>query len=88
VFDWYEYIDKKKCKVVVLEFTDYALLWWKNLKIQRRRDGEKDITTYMTMKRVMKKRFIPDYYKQELYIRLQILQQGFLSMEECLIDGV
>jgi hypothetical protein len=26
------------------------------------------------MKRVMKKRFVPDYYKQELYIRLQTLR--------------
>ena len=35
-----------------------------------------------TMKRVMKKRFVPDYYKQELYIRLQTLRQGSLSVEE------
>jgi len=34
------------------------------------------------MKRVMKKRFVPDYYKQELYIKLQTLQQGSLSVEE------
>jgi hypothetical protein len=34
------------------------------------------------MKRVMKKRFVPDYYKQELYIRLQTLLQGSLSVEE------
>jgi len=34
------------------------------------------------MKRVMKKRFVPDYYKQELYSRLQTLRQGSLSVEE------
>jgi hypothetical protein len=34
------------------------------------------------MKRVMKKRFVPHYYKHELYIRLQTLQQGSLSVEE------
>jgi hypothetical protein len=63
VFEWYEYSEEKKCKVVALEFTDYALLWWENLKIQRRRDGEEEITMLATMKRVMKKRFVPDYYK-------------------------
>lgn len=26
MFDWYVYTDKKKFKVVTLEFTDYALL--------------------------------------------------------------
>ena len=36
VFEWYEYSKERKCKVATLEFTDYALLWWENLKIQRR----------------------------------------------------
>ena len=36
---------------------------WENLKIQRRKDGEEDITTWMTMKRVIKKRFVLEYYK-------------------------
>jgi hypothetical protein len=63
VFEWYEYFEERKCKVVTLEFTDYTLLWWQNLKIQRRRDREEDITTWATMKRVMKKRFVPNYYK-------------------------
>jgi predicted ATPase len=70
VFEWYEYSEERKCKVASLEFMDYALLCWENLKIQRRRDAEEDITMWATMKRVMKKRFVPDYYKQELYIRI------------------
>jgi hypothetical protein len=37
--------------VATLEFTDYALLWWENLKIQRRRDKEEEITTWTTMKK-------------------------------------
>jgi len=37
---------------------------------------------WATIKIVMKKRFDPDYYKYELYIRLQTLRQGSLSMEE------
>jgi hypothetical protein len=82
VFEWYECFEERKCKVAALEFMDYALLCWENLLIQRTRDGEEDITTWATMKRVMKKRFVPDYYKQELYIRLQTLRQGSLSMEE------
>ena len=70
MFNWYKYIDNKKCKVVTLEFTDYALLWLENLKNQRRRDDEEDITTWTTMKRVIKKKFVLDYYKPELYIKL------------------
>jgi len=88
VFEWYEYSEERKCKVAALEFTNYALLWWENLKIQMRRDGEKEITTWETMKRVMKKRFVPDYYKQELYIRLQTLRQRSLSVEEYITNVV
>ncbi|XP_061957345.1 uncharacterized protein LOC133678848, partial [Populus nigra] len=82
VFEWYEYSEERKCKVAALDFTDYAHLWWENLKIQRRRDGEEEIRTWATMKRVMKKRYVLDYYKKELYIRLQNLRQGSLSVEE------
>ena len=72
VFEWYEYSKERKCKVAALEFTDYAFLWWENLKIQRRRDGEEEITMWATMKRVMEKRFVPNYYKQELYIDFRL----------------
>ena len=26
MFDWYEYIDEKKCKVIALEFIDFCLV--------------------------------------------------------------
>ena len=42
------------------------------LKDQRRRDGEEEITMWATMKRVMEKRFVPNYYKQELYIDFRL----------------
>jgi hypothetical protein len=41
--------------VAALEFTDYAFLWWENLKIQRRRDGEEEITMWATIKGVMRR---------------------------------
>ena len=50
MFDWYDYTDKNKCKVVVLEFADNALLQWESLKIQRTRDDEEAITTWTTIK--------------------------------------
>jgi hypothetical protein len=43
VFEWYEYSKERKCKVAALEFTNYALLWWENLKIQRGRNGKQHL---------------------------------------------
>ena len=34
------------------------------------------------MKRLMKRKFVPDYYKQELLMDLQSLRQGKRSVEE------
>ncbi|XP_052172190.1 uncharacterized protein LOC127788118 [Diospyros lotus] len=82
VFEYQEYSEVRKCQLAALEFTDYANLWWENLKAQRRRDGEEDVRSWGVMKRLMKKRFVPEYYKQELYIRLQSLRQGGMSVED------
>ncbi|PKH69502.1 hypothetical protein CRG98_050131, partial [Punica granatum] len=37
VSEYYEYSKAQKCQPVILEFTDYANLWWENIKAQRRR---------------------------------------------------
>ena len=34
------------------------------------------------MKRIMQKCFVPKYYRQELYIRLQSLRQGGMCVED------
>ena len=68
VFKCYEYTEDRKCKLAALEFIDYANLWWENLKAQRMRDGEREVQSWRLMKRLMQKRFVPKYYKHELYI--------------------
>lgn len=70
VFDCQEYTELQKCKYAALEFTDYAVLWWDKLIAQRRIDEEGEIRSWRTMKNLMKKRFVPEYYKQDLYIRM------------------
>ena len=82
VFECHEYSEVRKCQLAALEFTDYANLWWENLKAQRRRDGEEEVRSWRLMKRLMQRRFVPDYYKQELYIKLQGLRQGGMCVED------
>ena len=38
------------------------------------------------MKRLMKRRFVPDYYKEELLMDLQSLRQGKRSIEQYVKD--
>ena len=82
VFEYQKYSEIRKCKLAPLEFTNYANLQWENLKAQRKRDGEEDIRSWRVMKCLIKKRFVLEYYRQDLYIRLQSLKQGGLCIKD------
>ena len=60
--------------MVSLAFSNYANLWWDKLQAKRRStDGEK-VRSWALIKRLMRRRFVPDYYKQELLIELQSIR--------------
>ena len=76
IFECHNYSTKKKVKLAVIEFSDYALNWWDQLVISRRRNRERPIDNWEDMKAIMRKRFVPSYYYTELHQRLQRLAQG------------
>lgn len=82
VFDCRHYSDIQKVKLAVVEFTDYAVIWWDQLVTSRRRTGERPIATWEEMKAVMRKRFVPSHYYRGLYQKLQSLTQGTRSVED------
>ena len=41
VFDCHNYSELKKVKLAAIEFTDYAIVWWDQLCINRRRNAER-----------------------------------------------
>ena len=82
VFDCHHYSENKKVKLAVIEFSDYAIVWWDQLVLNKRRNREPSVETWEEMKRVMRKRFVPTYYYRELYNKLQNLRQGNRGVEE------
>ena len=82
VFDCHNYSEVKKVKLAVIEFSDYALIWWDQLMISRRRNDEHPISKWADMKSVMRKRFVPSHFYRDLYQRLQSLRQGSRSVED------
>ncbi|XP_065873481.1 uncharacterized protein [Euphorbia lathyris] len=81
IFDCHNYSEEKKVRAAVIEFTDYALVWWDQLVTTRTRCREPQVDTRDEMKTVMRKRFFPDDYYEGLYRKLQVLQQGSKSVE-------
>ncbi|XP_071900987.1 uncharacterized protein [Coffea arabica] len=82
VFDCNDYTDAQKLRLAIVEFTDYAIVWWEQVATSRRRCGEPPITTWTELKRLMKKRFVPSHYHRDLYQKLQTLTQGQRSVED------
>nr|XP_016506596.1 PREDICTED: uncharacterized protein LOC107824363 [Nicotiana tabacum] len=82
IFDCQNYSEGKKVKLVVVEFFDYAAIWWKKLARDRLQEGQAPVATWAEMKRVMRKRFVPSHFQRELQQRLQTLKQGSMSVDE------
>ena len=45
VFECHNYFKEKKIKLAAVEFSDYASVWWDQLVSNRRRYGERPIST-------------------------------------------
>jgi hypothetical protein len=50
------YSEKKKIKLVIMEFTDYAMVWWDKLVKDKRRNGEKPVRIWDELKAIMRKK--------------------------------
>uniref|UniRef100_A0A2N9HSD9 CCHC-type domain-containing protein n=1 Tax=Fagus sylvatica TaxID=28930 RepID=A0A2N9HSD9_FAGSY len=74
--------EKKKVKLAVIEFTDYAIIWWDQLVTNRRRNTERPVETWGELKALMRRRFVPSHFYRDLYQRLQNLTQGSRSVED------
>jgi hypothetical protein len=82
IFDCHNYSEKKKVKLAVIEFTDYAIIWWDQLVTNRRRNHERPIETWGELKALIRRRFVPSHYYRDLYQKLQNLIQGSRSVED------
>ena len=82
IFACHNYSEEKKVKLVVVEFSRYASIWWNQLTINRRRNLERPISTWQELRQIMRKRYIPSHYYRDLFRQLQVLTQGNRSVEE------
>nr|XP_027098880.1 uncharacterized protein LOC113718158 [Coffea arabica] len=82
VFECQDYTDEQKVKLAILEFTDYAIVWWEQERTSRRCNKERPISTWDELRTTMRKWFVPSHYCRDLYQRLQTLVQGSRSVED------
>ncbi|XP_042465802.1 uncharacterized protein LOC122048277 [Zingiber officinale] len=82
VFNCHNYSEEKKVKLAAVAFTDYAIIWWDQLTLSRRRNRELPIDNWEDMKVVMRRRFVPSHYYRDLHLKLQSLKQGSMTVED------
>ena len=76
------YSDRKKVKLAIIEFSDYALTWWDQMATNRRRNRDPPMESWEDIKARMRKRFVPTHYYRELHKHLLRLTQGSKSVED------
>ena len=59
IYAIHDYSEEKKIKLAVVEFTGYARSWWNKILAERRRNHEAFIPTWLEMKSMLRKRFVP-----------------------------
>ena len=73
IFECHSYSEEQKVKLAIIEFTNYAIKWWDQLVMNRRRNHERPIETWEEMKANMRRWFVPSHYCRDLYQKLQSL---------------
>uniref|UniRef100_A0A2N9GDV0 RNA-directed DNA polymerase n=1 Tax=Fagus sylvatica TaxID=28930 RepID=A0A2N9GDV0_FAGSY len=82
IFDFKDVPENRKVKVVAIKLRKHASIWWEHLKRQREREGRERITTWAKMKRELKRKYLPDHYKQDAFMKFHNFKQRELSVEE------
>ncbi|XP_073033848.1 uncharacterized protein [Primulina eburnea] len=82
VFDCHHYSEQKKVRLAIVEFVDYALIWWDQLVTTKRRCNERPIETWAEMKSVMRKREIQDQVELRHYLDLDEMVQMAIKVEQ------
>lgn len=82
IFDYKNVADDRKVKLVAIKLKKHASIWWEHLKKQRAREGKQRIVTWQKMKKELKKKFLPDHYMQDAFLKFHNFKQGDLSVEE------
>ena len=61
-FYCHNYSKNKKVKLATIEFSDYAIVWWDQLVLNKIRNRGPMVETWEEIKRVMRKRVFITYY--------------------------
>ncbi|RDX83284.1 hypothetical protein CR513_35810, partial [Mucuna pruriens] len=66
----FDYIGRMMVRLVTLEFSEYALVWWNQVLEDVRRGRRNPCVSWASLKRMMREIFAPSSYTRDFYIKL------------------
>ncbi|XP_074293015.1 uncharacterized protein LOC141619902 [Silene latifolia] len=82
LFDFKDLSDEKRCKYAILRLSKGASLWYEGLKAKRSRAGKDKISSWDSLKRKLRKRYVPATHKLSVYRKIADFMQEKLSVAE------
>ena len=73
-------LEEHRIRLATIEFTDFVLFWWSDLCDNNNATALPQ--TWTALKQRMKSCFVPPYYKLDLCLKLQHLNQGSNSEDQ------
>jgi hypothetical protein len=67
-FSYHDIPSNSQVKAAISEFTDFALIWWREYK---QKLPINSVTTWTQLKTAMRHRFVPSYYARDLLNKMQ-----------------
>ncbi|XP_026458570.1 uncharacterized protein LOC113359097 [Papaver somniferum] len=81
-FNFMDVPDSSKVKLVAYKLKGGAATWWETLCEDRDKYHKPPIRTWKRMRELLRAKFLPKYYKQQLFLKLQNCRQGAKLVEE------
>ncbi|XP_074304655.1 uncharacterized protein LOC141639422 [Silene latifolia] len=82
MFDFKDLSDEKRCKFAILKLSKGASLWFEGMKSKRTRAGKEKITSWDSLKRKLRKRYVSATHRLTVYQKIADLVQDKLSISE------
>ncbi|KAH9607362.1 hypothetical protein KSS87_020133 [Heliosperma pusillum] len=82
LFDFKDLSDEKRCKYALLRLSKGASLWYEGLKARRSRTGKEKLSSWESLKRKLRKRYVPATHKLGIYRKIADFMQEKLSVAE------
>ncbi|KAF9605620.1 hypothetical protein IFM89_017963 [Coptis chinensis] len=72
--------------MVAYKLKGVVAAYWLSFKEERRHKGQPEILKWYRMKRILRKKFLLEDYKQQLFTKLQNCRQGARCIEEYMTE--